>query len=130
MAATICIDHLEDRDELTPSPYLRRRLAVLVVLIAGLALTLQAASLWAGRDGASVRTAEPAGEVVVSNPAAYGAAGLDPPAGAVYVVQPGDSLWSIAAALDPAADVRAAVDRLAKLNGGAAIEAGQRLRLQ
>ena len=44
-----------------------------------------------------------------------------PAAGAVYVVQPGDTFWSIAATLVPAGDVRAEVDRLAALNGSAAL---------
>ena len=41
--------------------------------------------------------------------------------GSVYVVQPGDTLWSIARELDPTGDVRADVDRLADLNGTAAL---------
>ena len=53
-----------------------------------------------------------------------------PPAGStIQVVQPGDTLWSIARALQPTGDVRATVDRLAALNGGSALEIGQRLVL-
>jgi hypothetical protein len=44
-------------------------------------------------------------------------------------VQPGDTLWSIARELAPAGDIRAEVDRLQDLNGTAALQAGQRLRL-
>jgi LysM repeat protein len=51
------------------------------------------------------------------------------PSPAVHVVQPGDTLWSIARQLDPAADVRLTVDRLADLNGGAPLTVGQRLVL-
>jgi acyl dehydratase len=45
----------------------------------------------------------------------------------VYVVQPGDTLWSVASQLDSDGDVRDTVDRLAALNGGSAIAVGQRL---
>jgi LysM repeat protein len=48
---------------------------------------------------------------------------------AVYVVQPGDTLWTIAREVDPTSDVRSTVDRLVALNGSAALQPGQRLRL-
>jgi hypothetical protein len=47
----------------------------------------------------------------------------------VYVVQPHDTIWSIARKLDPSGDPRAMVDRIVSLNGGAALQPGQRLRL-
>ena len=47
----------------------------------------------------------------------------------VRVVQPGDTLWSIARELDPGADVRLTVDRLVDLNGGAPLTIGQRVVL-
>jgi Tfp pilus assembly protein FimV len=71
----------------------------------------------------------PADAPIVREPAAYGAAGQSVPARAVYVVQPGDTIWSIAHDLDPTGDTRAAVDRIVALNGSAALEPGQRLRL-
>ncbi len=47
----------------------------------------------------------------------------------IHVVQPGETLWSIAESLDPG-DVRGLVRRLAKLNGGGdELEIGQRLVL-
>ncbi|MGH9188157.1 MAG: LysM peptidoglycan-binding domain-containing protein [Acidimicrobiales bacterium] len=46
-----------------------------------------------------------------------------------YVVQPGDTLWSIARAVAPEGDVRIVVDQLADLNGGAGLRVGQRLLL-
>lgn len=46
-----------------------------------------------------------------------------------YVVQPGDTLWGIAARLYPAADQAEMVDVLVVMNGGAAIQAGQTLDL-
>jgi hypothetical protein len=54
------------------------------------------------------------------------------PASAVsryYVVQPGDTLWSIARSLHPSGDIRPVVDRLEARAGGATLEAGQRLRV-
>jgi hypothetical protein len=93
--------------------HLRRRLVVLVVL----ALLVIGAARLATAAVAGVPTPGPAD--------ASGAAG---PA-AVHVVQPGDTLWSIAGAIAPGADVRLTVDRLVELNGGATITVGQRLVL-
>jgi LysM repeat protein len=47
------------------------------------------------------------------------------------VVQPGDTLWSIAAAHYPGDDVRVRVDDIERANGlqSPTIEAGQELRL-
>ncbi len=47
----------------------------------------------------------------------------------MYIVQPGDTLWSIAAELNTNGDVRDTVDRIAAENGGSAIAVGQRLQL-
>ena len=93
--------------------YRRRRLAVLFAALSLLALPA-AALLVSGPSTNTVPTA--------SAPAAI-------PARAVYVVQPGDTLWSIAHKLDPAGDPRETVDRLVGLNGSAALQPGQRLRL-
>ncbi len=49
------------------------------------------------------------------------------PAGGVWVVQPGDSLWSIAAAVAPGADLRPVVDELARRAGGGSLQPGQRI---
>jgi hypothetical protein len=108
--------------------YRRRRLAVVaaalgLVLLVGLVLGQTA------RSGAADVRMAPAGAPIVHDPAAYGASGQSVPARSVYVVQPGDTLWSIAHDLDPSGDTRATVDRLVSLNGGAALEPGQRLRL-
>ncbi len=53
------------------------------------------------------------------------------PAYATVVVQPGDTLWSIAEARYPAADPRERVDAIERLNGlgGPAIQAGETLQL-
>lgn len=47
-----------------------------------------------------------------------------------YVVQPGDTLWSIATAITPGgSDIRATVDRLVELNGGPELTVGRNLVL-
>lgn len=47
-----------------------------------------------------------------------------------HVVQPGDTLWSVAEALTPPGDdVRVTVDRLQRAHGSAALQVGQRLVL-
>jgi LysM repeat protein len=46
----------------------------------------------------------------------------------VYVVQPGDTLWSIASSLTDG-DIRSFVDELTDLNGTASVDVGQRLVL-
>ena len=51
--------------------------------------------------------------------AASSAAGVAAPP--TVVVQPGDTLWSIAAAVAPDVDVRITVDRLVALNGSSPI---------
>jgi len=50
-------------------------------------------------------------------------------AGEVYVVQSGDTLWSIARRLAPDADPRPIVDALREANGGPVLEVGTRLTL-
>jgi nucleoid-associated protein YgaU len=93
--------------------FLRRRLvaAVLVATLAA-ALYLLAGAALAGTAGGGSPSA---------------AAGATSPA--THVVQPGDTLWTIAAAAAPGTDVRITVDRIAQLNGGAPLVVGQRLLL-
>ena len=47
----------------------------------------------------------------------------------IYVVQSGDTLWSIAMTFDADGDPRDTIDRLAELNGGSNLYIGQRLLL-
>ena len=93
--------------------FLRRRL-VAAVLVAALAaaLYLLAGAALAGTAGGGSPSA---------------AAGATSPA--THIVQPGDTLWTIAAAAAPGTDVRITVDRIAQLNGGAPLVVGQRLLL-
>ncbi|MFD0684957.1 LysM peptidoglycan-binding domain-containing protein [Actinomadura fibrosa] len=55
-----------------------------------------------------------------------------PSSGETVVVEPGDTLWDIAAAADPEADPRLVVARIIDLNGlggDPTVQPGQRLRL-
>jgi hypothetical protein len=96
----------------------RRRLAVLsvaMVLVGAVALGAQALS--GLTDVGGTGTPEP----VEVRPV--------PVAGQHYVVQPGDTLWSIAATIAPGSDPRPVVDALRAANGGPELEVGSRLTL-
>ena len=94
--------------------YRRRRLALLCAVLS--VLVLPALLVAASGSSHTVTPASTAAPAVA-------------PARSVYVVQPGDTLWSIAQKLDPTGDPRETVDRLVDLNGGSALQPGQRLRL-
>lgn len=89
----------------------RRRRLVAVVLVAAL---LVACALLATAAAARIAGGAPSA-----------AGGPSPTA----VVQPGDTLWSIAATVAPDVDVRVTVDRLVALNGTSPIVVGQELVL-
>lgn len=91
--------------------YRRRRLVAAVLAVAVLAAVLLLASAAVARNAGGVPSS---------------AAGDPSP---TVVVQPGDSLWSIAAAAAPDVDVRVTVDRIVALNGGGPIVVGQELEL-
>jgi nucleoid-associated protein YgaU len=93
--------------------YRRRRLVALVVV----AVIVIATFLLA--NAAVARTAGGG----TPNPVAGTSASL------VHVVQPGDTLWSIARGLGGDTDVRLVVDQLIDLNGRAPLTVGQRLQL-
>jgi len=93
---------------------LRRRRIVALGLLAALALCgwigLQAALGGIG-GGPLATTGAPGGPQLA--------------AARVWVVRPGDTLWSIAEAVDPGADVRPLVDRLDAQIGGTALYPGE-----
>lgn len=71
------------------------------------------------------------GPSATSPPAAgSGAPGsIVPVASSSYVVQPGDTLWSVARRLSPDGDVRPLVDHLDRQTGGRPLRVGQRIPL-
>jgi hypothetical protein len=97
----------------------RRRLAVLIavlVLAVVVAVAVQVAA-WLVDVGGS-----PSPEPLDGGRGA-------PVAGEQYVVQPGDTLWSIAAEIAPDRDPRPIVDALRAANGGPELEVGERLSI-
>lgn len=100
------------RDELVAARYRRRR-----VVVSSLVLTM----LLAGRavlgmvGGGPLSAPHHAPAVLVSD--------------RVHVVQPGDTLWSIARSLQPEGDVRRLVQQLASQRHGAALQVGERIVL-
>ena len=102
------------RRPVSPAVYRRRRLAVAVVL----GLLVSVLSLVGGELLGRI-TGTPGIPVVE--------AAVEP---ATHVVQPGDTLWSIARTINPAGrDVRHTVDRLVEANGGPMLQPGQLLVL-
>ena len=89
------------------------RCAVVAVGVAVFVAATEAAAL----VGPHLGPASPGGRPATEQPVA------------LRLVQPGETLWSIAVGLGLRGDLRATVDRLARLNGGAAIRAGQTLRV-
>lgn len=95
----------------------RRRLLALLMAVA-----LIAAAATAGRALLDAATS-----VGPSSPRPVDAPASSPPVGQTYVVKPGDTLWSIAAAIAPDADPRPVVDALREANGGPDLQVGERL---
>ena len=96
----------------------RRQLAAAVI-----ALVFAAGAVWAlggvtGSLGSSPLAAPGAG------PSA-----LTPVAAEVYVVQPGDTVWSIARSVQPTGEIRPLVDRLEHELHGQPLQVGDRLAL-
>jgi hypothetical protein len=94
------------------SVYRRRRIAVAVLAV----VTLLAARMLLGAlGGGALASPEPAAPALIGQSS--------------YVVQPGDTLWSVARSLQPRADPRPLVDRLAAHRHGAPLRVGERLAL-
>ena len=102
----------------TVRTYRRRRLAVLLAAI----VTFLVAPVAASRAVAAFR------DVPASVPERRPAPAMAAQTGG-YLVQPGDTLWSIARRLQPEGDVRALVHQLVAANGGAELRVGQRVVL-
>lgn len=93
----------------SPEVYRRRRLlaaGLFLLVIAAVLVTAQ--SVWAGTGGGPLSTTGAA----ASRPA------VTPIRTEVWVVRPGDTLWSIARAVQPHGDERPLVDRLSAEVGG------------
>ena len=101
-----------------PAVIRRRRLGAACLLL-GIGLLMMVGTLAVqgalGRTGSGPLTAAGAG------PALHLASDQ------VWVVQPGDTVWSIAQALEPGADVRPLVDRIESELKGAPIYPGERI---
>jgi hypothetical protein len=98
----------------------RRRLATLVV----------GALLLLGLVGVVQVVAPPLSTSGGGSPATAPSGASPPVAGEVYVVQPGDTLWTVAGAVAPDRDPRPVVDRLREVNdigGAGALDVGDRL---
>ncbi len=96
-----------------PSAAVRRWWAVVVLSAIAVCGTLLGAG---SRAGAGQATETPAPAEAVTPPP-------------IHVVQPGDTLWSVARGLQPEGDVRPLVARLRASSGGGPLVPGLRLRL-
>jgi LysM repeat protein len=96
---------------LARSTYVRRRVGALTFVVA---LVLSVGSV--AQHGLADRGDDPASVSAIGR-------------SVTYVVQPGDTMWSIAEQLYPGSDIALVVDSLVSLNGGTAIDVGQRVLL-
>jgi hypothetical protein len=101
----------------------RRRVGLLagLLLVAAVALV----SMVTVPGGAGSPAAPSPEAPVLATPAVAPLAGAD----GTYLVQPGDTLWSIAESLRPTGDVRPLVDELAERVGPGSLQAGARIDL-
>jgi Tfp pilus assembly protein FimV len=93
-----------------------RRRRLLLALASGVAIVALALP-WGGAGGHPLAT---------PGPVLAGAAATP---GAIYVVQPGDTMWSIAQRLDPTGDPRAVVAQLEAQVGSDTLQPGERIHL-
>jgi len=115
----------------THATYVRRRLLVGLVLFAfcaAFAFAAQHALADRGGVPASTPSIRPASSPVAAaaGPSAAAAAGA---AVSTYVVQPGDTIWSVARQFHHGHDLADYVDHLVSANGGTTLQIGQQLTL-
>ena len=104
----------------TQATYWRRRIVCMTLLL-GLLWVMSSAAGFVNGDRSVER---PQAQTLIES-----AAGESLTAGQVVIVKPGDTLWSIARQMQPTGDVRPLVDRIATLNNGYGLIAGQALLL-
>ena len=104
----------------TQATYWRRRIVCMALLL-GLLWVMSSAAGFVNGDRSVER---PQAQTLIES-----AAGESLTAGQVVIVKPGDTLWSIARKMQPTGDVRPLVDRIATLNNGYGLIAGQALLL-
>ncbi|MDQ6946989.1 MAG: LysM peptidoglycan-binding domain-containing protein, partial [Actinomycetota bacterium] len=120
------VDRVDRLDRPGARVYRRRRAVTLLALAAVVFATATLLRLaLAGLGGGALTTAGSSG--AAGSSVAAPAAGAAPGVGHVYVVQPGDSLWSIVLARGHRGDPRPEVDRLALKLNGRPLHVGQRL---
>lgn len=107
--------HPRRRARLTKADRVRRRRLSVLVMAALLVIGVGAAGETLASDGR-------AGTQVPVKPLSSTDEG-------VYVVQPGDTIWSIARRLSPEADPRPLVEELRGRRGGVELQVGDRLEL-
>jgi hypothetical protein len=102
-----------------PSPLVLRRRRTVAVALSLLAL----GGVWFGLQAAL----GPIGGSPLATADAPG--GLQPAANRIWIVRPGDNLWSIAESVEPRSDVRPLVDRLATEVGSSDLYPGERVAI-
>ena len=103
--------------------YRRRRAVAFVVLVAVAVVAVTGIRLALAGAGGGALTASGSAR------AGGGAAAGPSSSGHIYVVQPGDSVWSIVEATSRGGDPRPEVDRLTAALGGQPLQPGERLQL-
>jgi LysM repeat protein len=111
-----------------------RRWWALAVCVGLAAVMVWAVAHFAAGASGVVPASDPGGAAVSSFAGRAGSPGvgasvLSPvaPVPSVYVVQPGDTVWSIARALHPHGDIAPLVAEISAANGGVSLDVGQRL---
>jgi nucleoid-associated protein YgaU len=109
------------------TPLAARRLLAALVLAAVIGALAMAAVAGAHRARSGTVSLDGAGPSVGAR--AQVELSIRPVVSGVRIVQPGDTLWTIARSFQPEGDVRPLVARLAKAQGGAPLQPGQRVVL-